>query len=551
MKRNQLADFGSCILLVLLSIGPMCSDASYHGCGHANYNGYFNTSIGHHRCRSGSDSKWVNHGNGLKNQRRAKDSVINRNTVSSMTQSWTFPATFDVTATPAIADGAIYFPAWDGMLYALNEKTGELLWRTNLLAVANASYSTGARATPTIWGRVLLIGLQGPASVVSVDRSSGAIMWISPTLDDSPYAVITTSGTVYDGYMYVGISSLQEVFTCCTFQGSFLKISASDGSVVWRTLMVPPNSNYTGVAVWGSSPAIDRERGLVYIATGNNYDLPDSVEACEAERLQNATISPDTCQDPRNHVDSMLALNIDDGAIAWSRRLEAYDVWRLECQLSPDAPGCPDILGQDYDFGEAPMLIYLDRSSSTYGKQTDNVTCIAVAGQKSGVVWALDCDTGSIVWSTAAGPGGTLGGAIWGSCTDGERVYTNIANNERRNFTLAPSNETTNGGGWVGMDAATGEVLWTTAEPSGGYAFGPLSVSDGVVFATSYTSSGDVYALDGLTGAILWHGTTGAGIYGGVSISRDCIFVGNGYEFLSLPTYNGTGVFAFCLKDGD
>ena len=36
-------------------------------------------------------------------------------------------------------------------------------------------------------------------------------------------------------------------------------------------------AGYTGNAVWGSSPAIDTKRNQVYIATGNNYSVPDDV----------------------------------------------------------------------------------------------------------------------------------------------------------------------------------------------------------------------------------------------------------------------------------
>ncbi|KAH7404147.1 hypothetical protein KP509_15G012500 [Ceratopteris richardii] len=310
--------------------------------------------------------------------------------------------------------------------------------------------------------------------------------------------------------------------------------------------MLPPDSGYFGAAIWGSSPSIDPGKRLVFIATGNNYRVPESVEACEAERSRNSSISKDTCLDAGNHMDSMLALNIDDGSIVWSRNLLAYDAWTSVCQASPTTPNCPDVLGPDYDFGEAPMIIYLDDAHPSHSRRNGKL-CIVVAGQKSGFVWALDCDTGSIVWSTAAGPGSALGGAIWGSCSDGKRVYTNIGNVFHSDFILAPSNEVTNASGWVAMDAATGKVLWSKGEPTGGYSLGPLSVSNGVVFVTSLTEGGDIYALDALTGAVLWHNTTGAGIYGGVSISRSCIFVGNGYH--KLFQYEGIGVRAFCLPD--
>ena len=109
----------------------------------------------------------------------------------------------------------------------------------------------------------------------------------------------------------------------------------------------------------------------------------------------------------------------------------------------------------------------------------------------------------------------------------------------------------TRGGGWVAMDAHTGRVIWSTAEPNGTYAFGPVSSAKGVVFGTSFSSPGYVYALDAVDGAILWSAAAGASIYGGVSIGHTCIFVGDGYtngfaKYLPTPP-KGTSVSAFCL----
>ena len=149
-----------------------------------------------------------------------------------------------------------------------------------------------------------------------------------------------------------------------------------------------------------------------------------------------------------------------------------------------------------------------------------------------------------------AGPGGSLGGASWGLSTDKERVYTNIINNDRKEFVLAPGTSVTRGGGWVAMDAKTGTILWSTKDPTLGPTPGPTSAARGVVFGTSYSNPGSVYALHSLTGSILWSSPTGSGIYGGVSIGNSCIYVGNGYNYFPFPNApNGTFVTAFCLLE--
>ena len=101
------------------------------------------------------------------------------------------------------------------------------------------------------------------------------------------------------------------------------------------------------------------------------------------------------------------------------------------------------------------------------------------------------------------------------------------------------------------MNAQTGRVIWSTAQPKEAYAFGPVSSAKGVVFGTSFSPPGSVYALDAMNGSILWSAALGASIYGGVSIGHTCIFVGDGYSngfAKNIPNQpKGTSVFAFCL----
>lgn len=149
-----------------------------------------------------------------------------------------------------------------------------------------------------------------------------------------------------------------------------------------------------------------------------------------------------------------------------------------------------------------------------------------------------------------AGPGGLEGGGQWGAATDGSRVFTNIANSDRVNFTLTPSNQTTVTGAWVSLDANTGRILWSTANPSNDSAHGPVSEGNGVLFAGSVAPNGPIYAIDTDNGRILWSYDTGATVYGGVSASYGCIYFGNGYTNLAQlhPTWTpGTSLNAFCV----
>lgn len=143
-----------------------------------------------------------------------------------------------------------------------------------------------------------------------------------------------------------------------------------------------------------------------------------------------------------------------------------------------------------------------------------------------------------------------MGGGTWGASTDEKKIYTNIANSEAKNFNLAPSNMSTTFGGWVAMDAKNGKIIWSIANPSNSSSNGPVSVANEVVFAGSTNKVGNVYAINARNGGILWSYETGASVYGGMSISNGCMYVGHGYN-VSLGFYSnftsGTSLFAFCV----
>ncbi|KAH6756341.1 hypothetical protein C2S53_002640 [Perilla frutescens var. hirtella] len=507
-----------------------------------------------------STAEWLTHGGDIRNRRSYNGlTTINPITVGLglLRQRWKFLAGFDITATPSVADGVVYFPSWNGNLYAVNAINGALIWQRNLgeltgIPPTNQTVNvTVSRATPAVADDLLMVAIYGPAYVVAVRLSTGAFVW-STLVDPGPLSIVTSSGTPYNGGFYVGVSSLEEALPaglCCTFRGSLVKLDVTTGKILWQTYTLPDNGGkvggYSGAAIWGSSPSIDTTRGLVYVGTGNLYIAPPQVLQCQA-RQNNRTAppsNPDQCFGPDVHFDSLMALDLNTGTIVWAQQLGGYDVFNFAC-IVPNKPNCPPGPNLDADFGEAPMQLTIFSN----GRLRD----VVVAVQKSGFAWALDRDNGNIVWFTKAGPGSFEGGGQWGAATDGVRVYTNIVNGNNLPFTLKPSARTTTAGGWVAMDANTGNILWTTANPSNETAHGPVTVVNGVVFAGSVAPNGPVYAMDANTGAIIWTFNTGATVYGGASSSYGCIYIGHGFSVglakMFHPTWTtGKYLFAFCI----
>src|SRR5271165_1084849 len=141
-------------------------------------------------------------------------------------------------------------------------------------------------------------------------------------------------------------------------------------------------SGYSGAAVWGSTPVIDATRNSVYVGTGNNYSVPEAVKTCFANNQNNPN-----CAASNDYFDSVVALDLKTGQIKWATHAWYYDVSTTACNYYAAGYGnCPKPEGPDYDFGGAgPNMLGSD---------------LIGIGQKSGIYWALNPDTGTVVWQT-------------------------------------------------------------------------------------------------------------------------------------------------------
>ncbi|MEA2001371.1 MAG: PQQ-binding-like beta-propeller repeat protein, partial [Actinomycetota bacterium] len=325
-------------------------------------------------------------------------------------------------------------------------------------------------------------------------------------------------------------------YPCCTFRGSVVALDVNTGELVWKTSTVPGIDGYSGNSVWGPTPAVDPQRGSLYVTTGNNYTVPQDVLDCVAAN-EGDPDAVEACMAADNHFDSIMALDLGTGEIKWATRALPFDSWTVACLFG--GANCTSPSGPDLDFGEGPALFTVNND----GKPTD----LLGAGQKSGQYWTLDPDTGDVVWVTKASPGGVLGGLIWGSAVDGERVYTANANAGRQSWDLV-GGENIDYGFWSALDAATGEILWQTPDPiPGNLNQGPVTVANGVVFGCSIDVDGHMYAMDAATGNVLWGFASGGSCNAGAAVVNGSVYWGSGYASLAdfLGTTGNDKLYAF------
>jgi polyvinyl alcohol dehydrogenase (cytochrome) len=478
---------------------------------------------------------WVSAGHDDQNTRfQSTEHKLGVSNVANLTVKWVFTTGGDVSATPAVDGATVYVVDWAGNLFALDRDSGAQVWSRTIPGYTGVpgNYS---RTTPAVAGAALILGDQGGksgagATVLAVNKDNGEVLW-KTNVDDHPTAIVTQSALVDGDKVYVGVSSSEELvaavvpgYVCCTFRGSILALNARTGEILWKTFMVP--EGYSGGAVWGSTPAIDHARHLLYIAIGNNYSMPASVQQCVADHIGDA-VAVQACISPDDHFDSVLALDPDTGAIRWATAALPFDAWTVACLPGFPDTNCPKPAGPDFDFGQGPALFTVKTPT---GKRD-----LVGAGQKSGQYWTFDADTGAVVWVTQVGPGGTTGGLQWGSATDGNRIYVADANSSAVPWTLIangqPVGPTVMSGFWSALDAATGKIFWQTGDPAGGATQDPgaVTAANGVVYACSADPVGNMHALNAATGEILWSFASGGACNAGAAISNGTIYWGSGY----------------------
>jgi polyvinyl alcohol dehydrogenase (cytochrome) len=394
------------------------------------------------------------------------------------------------------------------------------------------------------------------ARIIAVDKTNGELLW-SRQVDAHPAAVIAQSAVAHEGRVYVGVSSLEEAdaafrpgYSCCTFRGSVLALDGDTGAVLWQTPTIPEAAGYSGNAVWGSTPVVDVRRGTLYVTTGNNYTVPPSVAACvkaaaKAEPRDPAALR--VCTEEGNYFDAVVALDLESGALKWARSMVPFDAWTIACVFGLFNPGnCPSLHGVDHDFGQGPALFEVETSP---GERRE----LLGVGQKSGMYWALDPDNGDIVWQRRVGPGGYSSGLMWGSATDGERIYAASSNGNRTRWELVENGvgtgKFTQTGFWTALDAKTGTILWQRPDPSGSRAEGPVTVANGIVFAGSMARNRGLptmFAMNAATGEILWGFASGGTVNSAPAIVDGVLYWGSGYPVTKRGAWNNK-LFAFAL----
>jgi polyvinyl alcohol dehydrogenase (cytochrome) len=477
----------------------------------------------------------------------AKQAGLTKAGLSNLELAWSIaiPGATAMRAQPAVVGKTVFLPvADDSTVYAFDVSQQakpciKWLYKANKGAPLRTSAAYGVLAD----GKGVLAFAGSDTTVYLLDTRTGAPIW---TKKVGSYSNSINTGTpvVLKDRVIVPVSQYEIMVggansaVCCNNHGYVLSLSPKDGAQQWRYDTMeeakPVKDRGDGKMLYGpsgapiwNSPAIDEKRRLIYFGTGESNSPPVSL-----------------------NTDAIIAIGLDDGKQHWSYQATGRDIFVSGCgpHPKPTQLNCvSDTVYRDVDFGASMIL-----------GQAKPGQAAVFGGQKSGAVWAMDPNTGKVIWRQPLGTGSPLGGVHWGIAYDGATVYAPISLVGQK-LPDETVDVTTIKSGMYALDPATGAVKWLFATapdcagdrqkrvPSCGRMYGfstAPAIIDGAVVEGGL--DGYLYVLDAHDGKQLWKYDTATayqatnGVAGkGGSIDAASITVANGL----LLVNSGYGMF--------
>lgn len=419
------------------------------------------------------------------NTRVASSTTINAANAGKLAVKWAFAYQGGRYGQPTVVGNRVFVTSSSGQVYALDKQTGCVAWAYKARGSVRVTVSVG-RNPKAKSGWAAYFGDMS-RNQVAVDANTGQELW-RVLIDTGGRGILTGAPALWGDTLYVPLSSFEEgvaglaAYECCKQRGAVAAIDTATGKIKWKSYAIPTapapfKTNAAGTQMYGpagaaiwSSPTIDPKRGVLYVATGDSYT---DVE--------------------EHYSDAVEAMDLKTGKIKWAHQMTELDHFLVGCPQQKPGVNCPTPNGPDFDFGASPILKHFPAKKG--GK---NGKDMLFAGQKSGQVYGLNPDNGTILWQTRIGKGSALGGVEWGMAADDDNLYVGIA--DRGQPTLSA------------LRLTDGALIWRHRAPEpakcsfagrcgNGYS-GPPSLANGVLFGVN--QDGHVRAFEAKTGKPVW-----------------------------------------------
>ncbi|MGB8273833.1 MAG: PQQ-binding-like beta-propeller repeat protein [Alphaproteobacteria bacterium] len=486
--------------------------------------------------------EWLVYGGDLGQMRYSPNDQINVKTVKNLKVKWMFQTgvlgSFE--NTPIVDDDVMYVTTPYNHVFALDAKTGKLLWHhEHKLGTTIFCCGPNNRGVAVLGDNVYMGTLD--AMLIALDKKTGEVKWETQVADPEYGYSETHAPTIYKDTVILGISGGEY-----GIRGFISAYNAKTGELVWRTHTIPAPDDaapdgakgWEGVYVAKADGQNDLHRDIAAekaaVASGGHKDawkfggagnwMTNAVDPESGMIFATAgNPSPDldgTLRPGDNRwSDSLLALKADTGEIVWAYQYVPHDVWDLD-SVSP------------------PIL-------ATAKDESGKMVPVVIHGGKTGWVYVHDRKTGKLIRRSkpmvphenlfalpTEGEGtrmlpGANGGVEWspGAFNPNTHMvyYVNLHQPMHYEVKSVPWEK---GKLWLGgafkaipgeaqwgnvsaVNIDTGEIVWQqkTEQPMIG---GTLTTKGGLVFAGE--GNGLFKAYDAKSGKSLWSFQAGAGV---------------------------------------
>ena len=337
-------------------------------------------------------ANWVMHGRTYNEQRFSPLRQISEDNVQRLGLVWSreLGTTRGLEATPLVVDGVIYTTGtWSGV-YAVDAKSGDLLWTYDPKVPRSRARviccDVVNRGVAFYRGKVFVGTIDG--RLIALDATSGTPVWDTVTVGQSKAYSITGAPRIVKGMVLIGNAGAE-----VGVRGYISAYGAESGELLWRTYTVPgdPSLGFESEALeyaattwngeWWSAGGggtvwdaiiYDPELDLVYIGAGNGSPwFRDLRSPGGGDNL---------------YLSSILALRSADGELVWHFQTTPGDNW-------------------DYTATQPLMLADLEIDGE--------IRRVIMQAPKNGFFYVLDAETGeflsgeafaNITWATGLDP---------------------------------------------------------------------------------------------------------------------------------------------------
>src|SRR6266446_6427289 len=270
---------------------------------------------------------WVTNGGNLTNHRYSTLNQVDTRNVKQLKGAWMtrlkgsgFGGKYSAEATPLVKDGIMYVVTGNDDVFALNAKTGEILWdRWSGIDQKISTVCCGWLNRGLAMGEGMLFLGQLDANMVALEIKTGREVWKTPIEDWRNGYGVTNAPLYYDGIVYTGNTGGE-----FGVRSRLTALDAKTGKILWRWYALPGPGEFGsdtwpagtdhamrgGASIW-NTPALDPQLGLIYFVTGNcGPDFDGSMR--EGDNL---------------FCSSIVALKAKTGEYAWHFQEVHHDLW--------------------------------------------------------------------------------------------------------------------------------------------------------------------------------------------------------------------------------